>query len=241
MVGGRAMHRTEHRPCKPYRQRWLALFDHDGTLVNSLGLVVAASNSVRCAYGHEPAPAEHIIAGMIWPTAPRMGLLLNEADPSRCALYAQQFYAAALRLAPNYARLYPGMQRLCCRLITDGWQLGMVTNNQGALARQVLAQQGVGELFSIVLGEEDVLRPKPATDGIETALRRLGGSRHRCVFIGDSAADADAARAASVPSVGVTWGTHHGQQLADHSFSCLAATAPALMRRLQQIRGSHSW
>ena len=85
------------------------IYDHDGTLVNSLPMVVAATNRVLVANGFAEEPPAVVIAGMVLATGPRMGHHARTLDPGVQSRLAAKFYAAARELGPVHARAYDGI------------------------------------------------------------------------------------------------------------------------------------
>jgi len=190
--------------------RHAVLFDHDGTLIDSLDLVVAATNAVLAQHGAPPHGKAEIVAGMVLPTGRRMGALLGVAEPRAQAALADAFYIAAADNA-GLAKPYSGMPELIARLRHRGVALGCVTNNQGALVRAILRTHAIDLR---VWGEEDIPTVKPSPSGLLLAARQLGMPPSACTYVGDSLVDAQAARAAGMAAIGVTWGTHRREELA---------------------------
>lgn len=196
------------------------LFDHDGTIVDSLAVVVAATNEVLVAHGHAAAPAADVIAAMVLATAPRMGFHAREADPARQRRMADDFFLAAHRHRA-LARPYPGVADLLAALTGRGVRCGVVTNNQGAFVRAVAETLALAPYLSVVVGEEDMPAPKPDPRGLRAAVAACGCTPAECWFVGDAHPDAAVAAAAGMPAIGVSWGIHTRAQLADQGFTCL--------------------
>lgn len=206
------------------------LFDHDGTLVNSLPTVIAATNAALRDHGYPEDSPERIVDAMRHPTAPRMGLHAGVSDPALQRELATTFY----RVAWDYmdrATLYPGVLELLQTLHSDGWKLGLVTNNLGQIARHICARTGAMEYLAVAIGEEDMPRVKPAPDGVLQAAAGLGVAIEQCVFVGDSVTDLGAAQAAQIPAIGVTWGAHAREELAAAGFA-------AVIDRVDQFQGA---
>lgn len=198
-------------------------FDHDGTLVDSLDVVVEATNAVLVAEGLDPAPRAVVVAAMVKATGPRMGFHCRCEDPQRQDRLAQDFYREANRL-PHLARTYPGVPALLGGLAGRGLRLGLVSNNQGAFVRRVLNALGLAAWLQVVLGEEDMPAPKPDPRGLLSAARRCGCAAPDCWYVGDSAVDLAVARAAGMGAVGVTWGTTPRRELEAMGFDLLVDT-----------------
>ncbi len=79
-----------------------------------------------------------------------------------------------------------------------GLRLGVCSNKPVAFTRELTAYLGVAPLLDVVLGPEDVARPKPAPDMLLAALQRLGVAAADALYVGDMSVDVQTARGASV-------------------------------------------
>jgi 2-phosphoglycolate phosphatase len=197
------------------------IYDHDGTLIDSLGAVVAATNRVLREQGFASATTADIVAGMARATAPRMGWHSGVADPAAQQRLALAFYAAARALSPRRSRPYPGIAGMVRALARRGIRQGVVSNNEGALVRAVLAAHGLAAHLADVRGDADVPAPKPDPRGLLQCVEALGLTPGQCLYVGDSPCDAATARAAGMASVGVTWGIHRRSEMGGMGFTRL--------------------
>ena len=197
------------------------LYDHDGTLVNSLPVVVAATNAVLVRHGFPAESPQVVIDAMIYATTPRMGLHARGSDPALHPQLAAEFYAEARRLGPLHATAYAGVNDLLTTLAQRGIRQGIISNNQGEVVRIITAHLGLAQHLGFAWGEDDVIAPKPAPDGIRQAAANLGVPLNRVLFVGDSENDSEAAQAAGVHCIGVTWGIHARAKLATLGFDHL--------------------
>ena len=206
-------------PSRPPRSAPIhgVLYDHDGTLVNSLPVVVAATNRALREHGHAEDAGAAIIAAMVLPTAPRMGHHSGVTDGAGQSRLAHAFYRIARELA-GLASLYPGVPELLAAAAVRGLPQGVVSNNDGAFVRAVLTGFGLDHHFAAVIGELDMPAPKPDPRGLLLAAERMGRQPGDCIYVGDSGSDATAAHAAGMRSVGVTWGIHTPAQVRGMGF-----------------------
>ena len=110
--------------------------------------------------------------------------------------------------------LYSGVRGLLDTLKSRDFRLGIVTQKgrdfefQGCRVGMVqeLEELGITEIFSVIVGFEDVPEPKPDPSGINLALSSLGVRPQETIFVGDSLADITAARSAGCWSCHATWG-----------------------------------
>jgi len=188
----------------------LAIFDLDGTLVDSAPDISAALNRLMAAEGLAPFGL-HAITGMI-------------GDGAR-ALLAKAFTARDLPLPeaviPGFladleassavlTRPYPGMVAALEALASQGWQLAICTNKPIAATAALLRQLDLARHFSLVLGGDSLAVKKPDPGHVLAVLEGLGVAAEDAVMIGDHQNDIRAARGAGVRSVFAAWGYGEG-------------------------------
>jgi phosphoglycolate phosphatase len=208
------------------------VFDHDGTLVNSLAAVVQASNRVLSAFGRGPRPAAEIVAGMVHATAPRLGLLAGITDPGVQKEMAGFYGDLALR-SSELAVLYPGVAEMLIAIEGRGFSQAVLSNSTGAFIRSVLDRLGVASRFISLVGEDDMPAPKPDPRGLLAILRSAGYELSRAAYVGDSRTDLQTARAAGVRAIGVTWGAHPREELEGLPFDLLVDSPSELVAELR--------
>ncbi len=213
------------------------LYDHDGTLVDSIPAVVAATNAVLAQHGFAVASREQVMRGMVLPTAPRMGHHAGCTDPALMHIMAQDFYRIFFARAPNLCQAYPGVAELLQRGRAAGLKQAVVSNNQGACIRMIMGKLGLAGLVEGIFGEEDLPATKPDPRAPLHAAAALGIVPAECLFVGDSGPDVQAARAAGMEAIGVTWGIHPRAELEGLGFSTLVEAVhelwPVIARRIE--------
>lgn len=190
------------------------IFDHDGTLVDSIDCVVFCTNRVIEHAGFKSEPVEKIKHGMAYPTAERFGFHTGITDAVALQQMSIEFYERMNDEGLDYLKLYPGIQECLDILAKRGYALGMVTNNQGFLVRRAAARLAYAYHFGVILGEEDVSATKPDPGGLLQACAGLGALPENSWYIGDGRPDYEAARAGGLKSGLVSWGAHPRSTLA---------------------------
>jgi HAD superfamily hydrolase (TIGR01509 family) len=159
--------------------------------------------------GLPKSPDPHALFRLVRDRAPR-------GRPSPLAIATEQQIAAEERRAARTAAPTPGVHELVKTLAERDIPLAITSNNSAEAIADYLLRVGLSDHFGgRILGRrpEDSTLMKPHPDCIERALVRLAvpaGARHRCLLIGDSPADAAAARGAGVPCVGFVPERHSG-------------------------------
>ncbi len=186
----------------PFR---LVIFDLDGTLADTGADIAAAMTRVLDALGLPAPPAAEIIHGVGWGAEVLSRKVLAPADRGRAGEVLGRFRADYREHLVVETRLYPGMPALLDALRAAGVATAVATNKPGELTRELLRQLGVLASFDHVLGPEGVERKKPAPDPIEALCRRCGVPPAATAMVGDMETDIDAARAAGVTAVLLTY------------------------------------
>ncbi len=203
----------------------LAIFDLDGTLVDSVEDLAA---SVNHALGVVGLPRRDLdeIRGFVGEGA---RVLLERAVAPRADLVEPALAAWREHYEDHCldrTRLYPGIATL---VAGAGRTLAVHTNKPGALARKILDGLGLRSRFALVLGGDEAPR-KPDPAGVRLIQARVGAAPEETVFVGDSLVDLATARAAGVRHVAVTWGLVPGADLVRAGATELAGSAGELAR-----------
>lgn len=187
-----------------------AIFDLDGTLIDSAPDIHASANVVLAAQGLAPITLE-AARGFIGAGAPvfveRMAAARLEApDAVRTAAMLAQFlelYEGAV----GRTQVYPGAVEVLERLAAEGWRLGLCTNKPEGPTRSVLAHFGLERFFPVVVGGDTLSVRKPDPAPLRHVVAALGAEAS--VYVGDSETDAATAEAAGIPFALYTEGYRH--------------------------------
>lgn len=193
----------------------LALFDCDGTLVDSQHDIVEAMN--RCFEVVRLAPpARAQVLGVIGLSLPiAMARLVPEAEPDFHDHLATQYKLAfqAMRHANGVSEpLYPGIADLVAQLAKDGWMLGVATGKSDRGLKICLERHGIHHHF-ITLQTADRHPSKPHPSMALTAMAEAGAIPETTVMIGDTSFDMEMAVNARARAIGVAWGYHDADEL----------------------------
>ena len=102
--------------------------------------------------------------------------------------------------------LFPGVRAALEALSERGARLAVCTNKPGHLAEIVLRTFGLAEFFASVVAGDTLAVRKPRPEALLEAVARAGGAGRPAAMVGDSPIDADAARAAAIPFIAVSFG-----------------------------------
>ena len=203
-----------------------AIIDLDGTMVDTMGDFVVAINLMLGDLGFAPVDravvalrvgkgSENLVSSVLNHVAAQLNQAQAAPENIACferamALYQQHYRA----VNGQYARVYPGVVDGLQALQHAGLKLACLTNKPVGFARELLQLKGLDAFFSHVFGGDSFAAKKPDGLPVLKTCEALGALPERCLMVGDSSNDAQAARAAGCPVVLVTYGYNHGQPVA---------------------------
>lgn len=192
----------------------LAIFDCDGTLVDSGDTIHRALDAALSAHGLACPPKHQSQKVIGLSLVEAMERLVPEGDhDALAATYKQAFFDMRGRGEVDEP-LFDGIPELLDVLEGDDWVLGVATGKSDRGLRHVLATHGWEQRF-VTLHTADRHPSKPHPSMALAAMSDVGAEPHMTILIGDTAHDMGMARAAGVGAVGVTWGYHERGELVD--------------------------
>ncbi|MEP6967089.1 MAG: HAD hydrolase-like protein, partial [Pseudomonadota bacterium] len=212
---------------------FLAVFDLDGTLVDSAPLTVAILCRMLADRGAAARVTlararRHISVGG---EAMILALVGEACGPPAEAVVEFRARLAATPTPPS--SLYRGVRAGLGRLFSRGVGLAVHSNKPQALCEKVLGELGLSHLFDAVVGGGAGSAPKPDPLGFDKALALTGASRAASCYIGDSELDHGVAQRAGVPFVLARYG--YGEENARFPGAFVAgrfAEVPPIVERL---------
>ncbi|HEX2723608.1 MAG TPA: HAD-IA family hydrolase [Gemmatimonadaceae bacterium] len=186
------------------------LFDLDGTLIDSIGLLLEC---VRHTFeSRTPAPTDaEWIAGIGTPLRKQLAPYVT-SDAEAEGLIAR--YRAFQRL--HHDRLtaaYPGVVDTLTELDRRGHPMGVVTSKSNEMMNMGLEHVGLDRFMKTKIGMDSCTIHKPDPFPVRLALDELGYSPREAVFVGDSPHDIQSGNAAGVVSIAALWGPFTRAQL----------------------------
>jgi pyrophosphatase PpaX len=180
------------------------IFDLDGTLADTIPLIVASFNAAcREAMGRSYTP-EEVISRFGIPDAAMVKRELRESSPEIADHAVERFYRH-YEQEHDMVSAFDGVTQLLHALQERGVPMGVMTGKGARTAEITLRKLGWQGLFGSVVTGEDVIHQKPHPEGVLKAAQELGINPEECVFIGDSPADIEAGKAAGMTTIGVVW------------------------------------
>ena len=184
--------------------RRLVIFDFDGTLANTVPVIVCTARTVLARHGLTDDDMGDLTR-LVGPPFPQAYSLVYGFSEDEAAQITAEYRAIYRTIGPEAWPLFDGVAGLLRRLRAAGRLTAVASSKQMPMVRTALADNKITDLFDLALGKSsDAEGDKIAL--IARTLRELGVSADDAVMVGDRHHDVEAAAACGVPCVGVTYG-----------------------------------
>ena len=205
----------------------LAIFDLDGTLLNTIADLATSTNQALIACGFPPHPVEE------YPMYVGNGInkLFERALPAD-ARTEENILRIRTHFLPYYdehnadlSSPYPGILHLLERLQAANIQIAVASNKYQRATEKLIRHYFPNINFVAIFGQREGIPVKPHPQIVEDILAIVPAKKEEVIYIGDSGVDMQTALNAGVESIGVTWGFRPREELMQHSPSHIVDTA----------------
>jgi len=218
-----------------------AIFDLDGTLLNTIGDIHASLNTALATHGYPPQDRSLV----------RQMVGHGMADLVKKALIAGAGFGPAelerayppvldsirdcyLAIPVAHTSHYPGVPEIIADLHSCGTKIAVFTNKLQIVAEKIL-DHFFPAGFDLILGDEGAFPRKPAPDGVYHILETLAVNASETVFVGDSDTDIRTAYNAGLACIAVSWGFQDPLELIAAGATTICSTS----EELRQAIGLH--
>jgi len=196
----------------------MVMIDLDGTLIHTAPDLAACANRMLADLGRAPAPVETVMT-WIGNGVPRLvkraltGQMMAEPEAAlfeqALTIFQQHYLAHVSDLSRPFAGVVSGLTRLKAR----GFHLACITNKAAIFTLPLLRNLDLYNYFELVLSGDSLPKQKPDPLPLLHACQHFGISPDHGILVGDSSNDVEAARAAGMPVICVTYGYNHGHDI----------------------------
>ena len=205
----------------------LAIFDLDGTLLNTIADLATATNQAleACGFPTHPISAYPMFVGN------GINKLFERALPAESRT-EENIMRIRAHFLPYYdehnadlSKPYPGIPQLLEGLQTAGVHLAVASNKYQRATEKLIRHYFPTIRFAAVFGQREGIPVKPHPQIVEDILTLVPVNKEEVIYIGDSGVDMQTALHAGVESIGVTWGFRPKEELLQHSPTHLVDSA----------------
>jgi pyrophosphatase PpaX len=189
-----------------------ALFDFDGTLVDTTEMIhQGMRHAASTVLGREDIPRETLLANVGQPLPRQMELI----DAGRAELLLEAYRRHHEENHDALIEEFPNIEKSLSRLRSAGVKVAVVTSKRQASVEMALKNfPGLRNVVDRFVTLEDTTEHKPHPEPLLKGLELLGGiPKDEGAYVGDSPFDVEAAKAAGVTSVAVSWGAFSEDRL----------------------------
>ena len=213
--------------------QWEAvIFDLDGTLLDTIEDLADSVNAALEMYQY-PTKSLHQIRTYVGNGIRKLierSLGAGTENPDFDNIF-QAFREHYKDNCQNKTKPYAGVTEMLRSLKAEGRKLAIVSN-KADFAVKKLNETYFKEFAMTAIGEQAEMKRKPAPDMVLQALKELGISKEKAVYIGDSEVDIQTAANAGIPCISVLWGFRSKELLEEHGAERFAKTPEDIMKLL---------
>ncbi len=213
---------------RPRRSVKAVLFDLDGTLIDSIPLIVASLRHAMSTVLAVDLSDEQLMRNIGTPLVKQM----REFSPEHADELLRVYREHNAIHHDTWVNEYPMTSETLLALKAMGYPVGVVTSKAGEGARRGLAVTGLDQYIDILVTCDDTDRHKPEPDPLYLAAERFGLKATECVYVGDSEFDMMAAKAAGAVSIAALWGPFPDETVlgpgVDHALETITGLLPLL-------------
>lgn len=210
----------------------LAIFDLDGTILNTLDDLADSLNHVLSQHGFPQHTADEVrmMVGNGILNLIKRALPNNTEQATVEAVYAD-FNAYYKLHSADKTKPYNGITDMLEQLKANGVKLAVVSN-KADYAVQDLCKKYFGGIFDAVAGEKTGVPKKPAPDSVNSILSKLGTERKKSVYIGDSDVDLQTAANAEMDCIAVNWGFRDEKLLRENGAEVIVSSPNEIVKNI---------
>jgi pyrophosphatase PpaX len=182
------------------------LFDLDGTLADTVELILRSYRHTMAVHLGETQPDERWIRTMGTPLRDQLRDFARSDAEAEAMLETYTSFQRGVH--DEMVRPFPGALEVVAELRRRGSRVAVVTSKRGAVARRTLEVCRLWSEVEVVVTAEQVTRGKPDPEPVLRALGELGLERHpgEVLLVGDAPYDLRAGRSAGTRTAGALWG-----------------------------------
>lgn len=186
----------------------LIIFDLDGTLLNTIADLAAATNQALQHYGYptHDTDAYRFFVGNGINRLFERALPEGERTEENILKIRSQFVPYYDIHNADLSRPYPGMTELLATLQQKGVMIAVASNKYQAATRKLVAHYFPDIHFVEILGQREGIPTKPDPGIVYDIIAKAGVQKEEVLYVGDSNVDMQTAHNAGVTAVGVAWG-----------------------------------
>lgn len=205
------------------------LFDFDYTLADSSRGIVTCFHLVLTRHGYTEVTDEEIKRTIGKTLEDSFSTLTGVTDAAQLAAFREEYRREADTHMTINTVLFLETKSVLTALKDADLRIGIISTKYRYRIKELLDRHFPTHFMDIIVGGEDVKAAKPSPEGLLYAIRQLHVTKAETLYIGDSAIDAETARAAGVDFAGVTHGVTTAEELSKYPHRRIMTTLEELL------------
>ncbi|ADH98611.1 pyrophosphatase PpaX [Salisediminibacterium selenitireducens] len=181
------------------------LFDLDGTLINTIDLIIASFEHTLKVYFPERDYSRDEVVSFI---GPPLSETFGRLNPGQVEEMIQEYRRFNHTNHDDLVTEYAGVIETLESLKKEGYKMGIVTSKRRDTALRGIELMNLGSFFPVIVSLDEVTKYKPDAQPVERALEGLGSEADQAVMVGDSEHDILSGKNAGTWTAGVSWSVH---------------------------------
>ena len=212
-----------------------AIFDLDGTLVNSLDDLANNANDTLHAYGfpvHEVEAYRYFVGNGSRKLIERILPEKHATDMAFVEQFMSEYKDCYARNLLQKTKPYDGIMEMLEELRRRGIPMAVCTNKHQSAAEMIVKTLFPHGIFQEIIGDQEGLPRKPDPQKVLRIMRDFGVTGEQTAYFGDTDVDMDTARNAGAFAVGVLWGFRAREELVAHGADILLSHPMELFEKV---------
>jgi pyrophosphatase PpaX len=180
------------------------LFDLDGTLIDSVQLILESYRHTLASHGIPPRTDEEWLRGVGTPLAAQFAPWQDDQGTLEAMIATYREYNLANH--DRMVREFPGVVETVRAVRARRLKTGLVSSKARSGALRGLRLVGLEDAMDVLVCADEVTNAKPHPEPVAKAVELLGADPATTLFVGDSIHDLNSGRAAGVRTAAVLWG-----------------------------------
>lgn len=181
------------------REKPVIIFDVDGTLLNTKGIVYASFKHVFATYKPDYQLSDEELRSFFGPPlVESFGKYFPSEQVDKLVEEYRDYYAIHYQ---EYVDIIPEVKETLTQLSNEGYRMGVVSNKLKSVIDMGLEVEEINDYFEVVLGCDEIGKAKPSPQGLINACKMMKCGHDQLVYVGDNVVDVQCAKAMSAYSV----------------------------------------
>lgn len=219
-----------------HKDQPVIVFDLDGTLVDTKELIFESFKHTFAKFMPQHELTQEELNSFLGPTLKEtFSRYIKEAQLDEVIAYYRCFNH---KHHDEYVKEIPHVKETLEYLKNEGYDMAVMSNKRKDVVEMGLMHSGIKEYFPVIIGCEDVEKPKPDPSGILKAAAMLPRSHDDLIYVGDSKTDIEAAKHMGAFSVGFVFDESRAKEMQE-------AKPCVIIRDMQELiallKEDHEW